>query len=143
MPPWSLPGWRSASHEIDNDIIDNDIIDNDIIDNGIIPMTSSQRDRAEAAFGHMQHAATEVILAAHGALDILEEVVATAGLSGFLDRLNDVGATLLKRAWTSPGRGPAAGEPSGAEPEGDPEADPIDDEAPAAPASRVVRIPVR
>ncbi len=88
-------------------------------------MTPSQRERAEAAFGHVQHAATEMILAAHDALDILGEVVATVGLGGFLDRLKDAGGPMTP----SP-------EPASA-------SDPAATSTGPAPRRRVERIPVR
>jgi hypothetical protein len=75
-------------------------------------MTTSQRKRAEAAFGHVQHAATEMILAARDTLEILEEVVAGAGLGGILDRLDDLSHSVLRQPWPwsrPDAPGPAAG----------------------------------
>jgi hypothetical protein len=39
-----------------------------------------RRERAEAAFGHLQQAASEMIAAAHDTLDLLDDVVSTAEL---------------------------------------------------------------
>jgi hypothetical protein len=71
-------------------------------------VTPEQRERAEAAFGHVQHAATEMILAAHDALDLLGDVVSAAGVGGMLDRLNGAGGGLFKR----PAPPPAAADPA-------------------------------
>ncbi|MDQ1367792.1 MAG: hypothetical protein QOF20_145, partial [Acidimicrobiaceae bacterium] len=43
-------------------------------------MTNPQREKAEAVIGHVQQAASEMIAAAHDALDLVDQVVATAGL---------------------------------------------------------------
>ncbi len=60
--------------------------------------SSSQRERAEAAFGHIQHAASEVIAAAHDALDMLDDAVTTAGLAEMLDTVGQLSQSLLKLA---------------------------------------------
>lgn len=99
-------------------------------------MTSSQRDRAEAAFGHLQHAAREMILAAHDGLDILDEAVSTTGLGEIFDRLNEVGETILRRTWPGPG-GPATAD-TGSSP-GPP---PATDSSGPRIGGRVERIPV-
>jgi len=91
-------------------------------------VTTSQRERAEAAFGHVQHAATEMILAARDTLEILEEAVAGAGLAGILDRLDDLSQSVLRHPW------PWARHP---EPPG-----PADRATPSPP-SRVQRVKVR
>lgn len=97
-------------------------------------MTTSQRERAEAAFGHVQHAASEMILAAHDALEILEMAVTGAGLGGLIDRFDDVSQTVLKQVWSRARRPPTAdGSTAAAEPAA----------APPRPESRVERIPIR
>jgi hypothetical protein len=122
-------------------------------------MTESQRDRAEAAFGHMQHAAKEVILAAHDALEILDEAVTSAGAGTILNRLDDVRRLVFARRGPTPTTGAAAAAPDGhtaaSTPDGHTTASaPDGPSGPPAPApapgstrprhhSRVERIPVR
>jgi hypothetical protein len=112
-------------------------------------MTDSQRDRAEAAFGHMQHAAKEMILAAHDALEILDEAVTSAGAGKILNRLDEIRRLVFTRPGDTRTTGAAASEPDDttvAASDG-----PSGPAAPAAtPAStrprhhsRVERIPVR
>ena len=57
---------------------------------------SGRRQRAEAAFGHLQQAASEVIAAAHDALDILDEVVSTADLGDVFKTVNHLGQALRR-----------------------------------------------
>jgi hypothetical protein len=113
-------------------------------------MTDSQRDRAEAAFGHMQLAAKEVILAAHDALEILDEAVAGAGVGTILNRLDDVRRLVFTRPGPTRTTGAAAAAPDGHTTASAPDGQ----SAPTAPApapastrprhhSRVERIPVR
>ncbi len=68
-------------------------------------MTNTQRDRAEAAFGHMQHAAKEMILAAHDALEILDEAVTSAGAGKILNHLDEI----RRLVFTDPGDTRTAG----------------------------------
>jgi cobalamin biosynthesis protein CobT len=89
---------------------------------------SSRRDRAEAAFGHVQTAASEMIAAAHDALELVEQVVSTAGLGVVLDAFDHLSRSLFGRAHP-----PGDDKSSGAD-----EAPP-----PQRPASPVQRISVR
>ncbi len=72
-------------------------------------MTASQRDKAEAAFGHVQHAASEMIAAAHDALDIVDQAVTGADLGEILDAFDQLTRLMSKRARPGPGRRPRAG----------------------------------
>ncbi|MDQ1399375.1 MAG: hypothetical protein QOK20_1307 [Acidimicrobiaceae bacterium] len=60
-------------------------------------MTNPQREKAEAVIGHVQQAASEMIAAAHDALDLVDQVVATAGLGAVLDTFNRVSQSLFGR----------------------------------------------
>jgi hypothetical protein len=60
-------------------------------------VTSSQRDRAEAAFGHVQQAASEMIAAAHDTLEMVDQVVSTADLGEVLDAFNHISRSLFGR----------------------------------------------
>jgi hypothetical protein len=59
------------------------------------------RLRAEAAFGHLQRAASEVIAAAHDALDVLDDVVSSAEFGDICDTAGQLGRALVQR-WASP-----------------------------------------
>ena len=113
-------------------------------------MTDSQRDRAEAAFGHLQHAAKEMILAAHDALEILDEAVASAGAGKILNRLEEI----RHLVFTRPGDTRTTGAPAPEPDDHTTVSAPDGASGPAAPAaasastrprhhSRVERIPVR
>ncbi|MDQ1392106.1 MAG: hypothetical protein QOF30_1083 [Acidimicrobiaceae bacterium] len=97
-------------------------------------MTGSQRDKAEAAFGHMQHAASEMIAAAHDALEIVDQVVTSADLGEILDAFNHLTRSLLKRTR------PATADPSTRA--GERERKPHE-EPPNGPTGPVQRIAVR
>jgi hypothetical protein len=113
-------------------------------------MTDSQRDRAEAAFGHMQHAAKEMILAAHDALEMLDEAVTTAGVAKILNRLDDLRRSVFTRPGPTRTKGPAAVAPDDPGSAAAPDDPPLPTTPAATPGptrsrnhSRVERIPVR
>jgi hypothetical protein len=89
-----------------------------------------QWEKAESALGHVQQAASEMIAAAHDALDLLDGVVSTADLGEVVNTFNHLGRALRNRGrpTASSGRGPA---PTSAR------------EPPARPPSAVQRISVR
>jgi hypothetical protein len=58
--------------------------------------TGGQRDRAEAVFGHLQHAAREMIAAARDGLDMVDDAVAGADLAEVFDTVNHLSRAILK-----------------------------------------------
>lgn len=62
--------------------------------------SSPQRERAEAAFGHLQQAAGEMIAAAQDALGIAEEAVSTVGFDDILDAVDHLSRSVF--SWGRP-----------------------------------------
>ena len=94
---------------------------------------SPRRERAEAAFGHLQQAAGEMIAAAQDALGIVEEAVSTAGFDDLLDAVDHLSRSVF--SWARPeGHRPSPAPPSadpstheGRHPARDPARDPAGD----------------
>jgi hypothetical protein len=80
--------------------------------------SSEQRERAEAAFAHLQHAAQEIVAAAHDTLELVEQVVSSAKLGDVLDGLGHLahrGQSMF--TWPRPNGGPRSGDtPTSEEP---------------------------
>jgi hypothetical protein len=97
---------------------------------------NSQWERAEAAFGHVQQAASEMIAAAHDALDLLDGVVSTADPGAVFHTFNDLSRSLFNRGR---GRGEGGGRGGGRDSPGpNPERQATtDQEPPARPHSPV------
>lgn len=75
---------------------------------------SSRRVRAEAAFGHLQVAAREMIAAAHDALDLLDEVVTSVDLGEVFETVDHLSQSVLKKhRWPESSPSPPAARPSG------------------------------
>lgn len=85
---------------------------------------AESRERAEAAFGHLQHAAQELIAAAHDTLDLCEQVVSSADLHGVIDgfsHLSHLGHSVFNNAgfkWPRPGSGPTRARSGHSTPDG-------------------------
>jgi hypothetical protein len=103
--------------------------------------SSPQRERAEAAFGHLQQAAGEMIAAAHDALGMVEEAVSTAGLNDILDAVDHLSRSVF--SWARPrGHRPPTAPPNG-DPGSEPGRDPGHRRRPPPGDGPVERIPVR
>jgi hypothetical protein len=58
---------------------------------------TDQRERAEAALGHVRHAAHEMIAAARDTLDLIDDVVVNADLGEVLNGLNHLTQSVFVR----------------------------------------------